>query len=104
MAEPFEQPPAREAEPALPFDAPPSNVVRAGDRFSLVQVSSSNVSQNSAPEGQRNPTIISFYLRDLAEREEALSQHLQLQLQHSMEMVAQRFRFVGANRSVPFAR
>lgn len=28
--------PAAEAEPALPLDAPPSNVIRAGDRFSLV--------------------------------------------------------------------
>lgn len=35
-AEPAEGSPAPEAEPALPFDAPPSNVVRAGDRFSLV--------------------------------------------------------------------
>lgn len=35
-AAPVEQPPAPEAEPTLPLDAPPSNVVRAGDRFSLV--------------------------------------------------------------------
>jgi hypothetical protein len=35
-AEPAKLPPAPEAEPALPLDAPPSNVVRAGDRFSLV--------------------------------------------------------------------
>jgi|GEM_PF-2957954 len=35
-AEPAKLPPALEAEPAFPLDAPPSNVVRAGDRFSLI--------------------------------------------------------------------
>jgi hypothetical protein len=36
--EPLELPPSLEAEPTLPLDTPPSNVIRAGDRFSLVPV------------------------------------------------------------------
>ena len=35
-AEPADAQSVPEAEPALPLDAPPSNVIRAGDRFSLV--------------------------------------------------------------------
>lgn len=45
--EPVELPPALEAEPALPFDAPLSNVVRTGDRFSFTLAASSAAKEAS---------------------------------------------------------